>query len=301
MSTPSRSWFGTSWIPSEPVLNALKNFIETSCSSGTIGLEHADSESVDLTRELPEGVSDGRLHIQFEFTLLEPKRFRAIKAALAEFMTDSVHLEVTKCKEAARRYCSKESVWHSKGGARGARTDLKELTEAISAGVGLSQIASHYPESSVRYAAGIQRWRSWLQIPKEFKFTQVRVIILTGDPGTGKTRHCYEQDPELYSVRGKAEWWDAYEGQKTILFDDFSGQVSRTEMLRLLDGYPLQLNVKGAFAYKQWDTVYITSNTSWTVWYGCPCPALKRRITSWKHLTWGDPQKTSVTVTEVAL
>ena len=58
-----------------------------------------------------------------------------------------------------------------------------------------------------------------------------------------------------------------YMGEKTVLIDDFYGQIPFAELLNILDGHRLQLNVKGSHAYAAFDTVIITSNESPLDWY----------------------------------
>ena len=66
-----------------------------------------------------------------------------------------------------------------------------------------------------------------------------------GPTGCGKTRSAYESTPsglpKPYFVVMPAQWWDGYNGQDTIIFDDFYGQIRMADMLRYLDGYPVQL------------------------------------------------------------
>lgn len=42
-------------------------------------------------------------------------------------------------------------------------------------------------------------------------------------------------------------WYDGYDGEHAALFDDFDGDMSFRTMLNICDGYPLQVQVKGAF------------------------------------------------------
>ena len=44
------------------------------------------------------------------------------------------------------------------------------------------------------------------------------------------------------------KWWPAYDGQADVILDDFRGHhCSFTELLRILDRYPLQVPYKGGF------------------------------------------------------
>lgn len=106
----------------------------------------------------------------------------------------------------------------------------------------------------------------------------VNVICLIGQSGTGKTRGAYQISPTLYS-KPEGQWWDGYTGQKTILLDDYYGDIPYGQFLKVLDRYPLQIPQKGSFIYAQWDTVIITSNQHPRNWYPQGfTDALKRRI-----------------------
>ena len=124
--------------------------------------------------------------------------------------------------------------------------------------------------------------------PRLEKFTPTVVKVFIGKPGTGKTRKVYELDPSVYLVPEPVNgilWFDGYETQEAILFDDFYGWVKYHTMLNLLDGYPMQLPIKGSYVYRNWTRVYITSNKHPREWYDRPeWNALHRRISEIKTI-----------------
>lgn len=114
----------------------------------------------------------------------------------------------------------------------------------------------------------------------------IQVHVRWGPAGTGKTRYVYETHEDVYSVpfvRNGSIWFDGMDpSTKVILFDDYYGEIEWGWFLKLLDGYPCNLPVKGGFVWKNYDTVYITSNVHPSEWYpekGFP-DELKRRITT---------------------
>lgn len=64
---------------------------------------------------------------------------------------------------------------------------------------------------------------------------EVRVIVLVGLPGTGKSRYCWENYPNLFS-KPSGNWWDGYNGEETVLLDDFYGDIEYSELLKFLTG-----------------------------------------------------------------
>lgn len=116
----------------------------------------------------------------------------------------------------------------------------------------------------------------------------VKVIVLYGDAGTGKTRYAYDKFSDIYS-KPRGDWWDGYSGQKTVLLDDYYGYLPYCELLRVLDRYPYQVPVKGSYVYAQWDTVVITSNKPPNLWYSQGLtPALKRRLNEIYYVSFID-------------
>lgn len=117
----------------------------------------------------------------------------------------------------------------------------------------------------------------------------VKVFVLVGITGTGKTRAAWDAYPDLYS-KPEGAWWDGYQGQQVVLLDDFNGGVPITTFLKWIDRYPVQLPVKGAFVPAVYDTVIITSNCPPDTWFpGCSTNHLNamnrrfHRVHLWKN------------------
>ncbi len=124
----------------------------------------------------------------------------------------------------------------------------------------------------------------------------VKTTVFWGDTGTGKTKRVYEEqkfeDVYKLDVSNTGVWWNGYTGQKVLLIDDFYGWIRYGQLLNILDGYPLRLDIKGDFTIAKFERVYITSNEHPNMWYAkkwkeghalgeeCPPmkPALRRRL-----------------------
>ena len=101
-------------------------------------------------------------------------------------------------------------------------------------------------------------------------FRSVSAWVLYGPTGVGKSRAAFAlggDDAFSVTVPGKDIWFDGYEGERTLIIDEFAGQIRLQYLLRLLDGYPLQLPVKGGHAWALYTEVIITSNYSPISWY----------------------------------
>lgn len=62
-------------------------------------------------------------------------------------------------------------------------------------------------------------------------------------------------------------WFDGYEGEETLIIDDFYGWCPHSMLLRVLDRYPFRCPVKGGFTWGLWKNVIITSNKHPKDWY----------------------------------
>lgn len=118
------------------------------------------------------------------------------------------------------------------------------------------------------------------------------VVVYHGRTGAGKTRAVYDNlfSPEDVYVHPGGPWFDGYEGQPIVLFDDYAGSEFKLQyFLKLLDRYPMQVPIKGGFVSFIPQEIYITSNLNPNVWYsnanGEHVRAMFRRFTNvvWFH------------------
>lgn len=123
----------------------------------------------------------------------------------------------------------------------------------------------------IKYSRGIKEYRS---IHGEKRDWKTEVWILWGKPGSGKSKLM----PKTAYWKAHNKWWDGYDGEEEIVFDDWNDKIfTREEMLRICDRYPLILEVKGSCINFLAKYIYITSNTNPLEWYNGD-EAWKRRI-----------------------
>jgi len=100
--------------------------------------------------------------------------------------------------------------------------------------------------------------------------TPKEVWCYWGSTGVGKTRKCFEDFPNAYwKTRdpGQAQYWDGYDGEETIIIDEFYGWFPWDFLLRLTDRYPLNLAVKGSTVPSLASKIVFTSNKHPRDWY----------------------------------
>ncbi len=254
---------------------------------GTINNPAADSLLSGLKENgtLPEGVSyiafqlekgkEGTPHYQvyIEFT-----RSRAL-AYLRHHISASGHWEPRNGTAVqASLYCTKddtriEGPWIigtiSKGA--GSRTDIVDFKDAIRSGKRKRDLWETHTVQMAKYRHMYDDLRRCHR-PKRVE--ELVVALLVGETGTGKTRTVHEQwDIEGYwrlPLSGGRMWFDGYDGEPNVLFDDFAGKMSKmplTLFLQIIDRYPVQVEVKGSFVWWMPHIIAITSNFHPREWY----------------------------------
>ena len=204
------------------------------------------------------------------------------------------HVEVRKgTRDEARAYCMKAKSrvkdpfewgkWNKKG--QGNRTDLDTFCKKILEGKKtVDDLAHEMPITYVRHQRGLKELENVYRKNISKKFRKVNVTVITGEPGTGKTKLATKGEDWFILDQSERVWFDGYNYEKTLIIDDFYGWIKWGQLLRILDGHQYRAEIKGGFKYAAWENVIITSNQSHKQWYNRDdIAALERRITSYTH------------------
>lgn len=214
-------------------------------------------------------------HLQGAITFTRNYRLSQLKK-----LNPKIHWEISRCKD-AENYCTKGEIIIDVQPEQGKRNDLQIAISAIESRQSIVDIARSAPPVYIKYHKGLLAYRNAIQ-PRITQFTKPYVHVIFGEPGSGKTKMVFESGKEIYNVMEPINgslWFDGYEGHEAILLDDFYGWIKYHTLLQLLDGYPMQLPIKGSTVWKNWTTVFITSNKHPSQWYTRDeIDALTRRI-----------------------
>lgn len=158
---------------------------------------------------------------------------------------------------------------------QGERTDWKEAVSAIARREDIADVIIAQPQLLPNIRA-LERFQQITLKPKHRP--NIKVIVRYGKAGCGKSHYAHQLD-DVYSKPAGA-WWDGYKGQKVILMDDYNGSfMAHNELLRVLDKWAYNLQIKGGYVQAQYETVIITSNNPPWRWYRDGLrPQLARRL-----------------------
>lgn len=116
----------------------------------------------------------------------------------------------------------------------------------------------------LKYRRSINAYYSLHTKPRNWSCS---VIVYWGRTGTGKTRAVVDNCNELWTYPGSG-WFDGYNGEQCVLFDDFSGaEFKLPYLLKILDRYPMRVPIKGDFVPWVPHEIYITSNLDPLRWF----------------------------------
>lgn len=227
MNAPAKSWVFTlnNWTESQynAILDMKKTYL-------VVGQEVGDS---------------GTPHLQGYIVFARAYRLSQLTKLLPK-----AHWEIAKCADAGN-YCMKEN-YIIQDFRKKKVGDLNIVCKLPTL-----EILETNPMVYIRYHSGIEKMQQLLQEPRNFK---PEVTWIYGPTGTGKTRSVVEKEPDLWISGEDLKFWNGYENQEAVLFDDFRADFCKFHtLLRILDRYPYSVNVKGGHRKFNSKRIYITS------------------------------------------
>lgn len=206
----------------------------------------------------------GTPHLQGYVELKASKPFKTIKNVMP-----TAHIEARRGTAAqAADYCKKDGDYWELGtiSKQGARTDIREATALIQEGRRMRDIALECPEVYVKYHRGLEKYQALLMEPRNEAPT---VTVLYGPTGTGKSRRAREllQGPGYVWHPQQGQWFDGYQGEDDVIFEEFRGQLPFGQVLSLLDRYDCRVQFKGGCCEFRATNIVLTSPVHPREWY----------------------------------
>jgi len=201
---------------------------------------------------------EGTEHYQGYLEFTAAKRLGGVRALDG---LERAHFEPRRgTKQQAVDYCCKkdgtelEGPWWwpdeatvRGGGAQGKRTDLEGALDAVKSGASNAELIEDHGVVAVKFHRGLEWAR--LNLPQPEWQPAVRdCVCYWGPTGTGKSWTLRQECPEgpdwFWASPGK--WFDGYQGQPGIVFDEIRDSWYPWEfLLRLIDVYPKTVEIKG--------------------------------------------------------
>lgn len=188
---------------------------------------------------------NGTPHLQGYVQVAGGIRLSALKKVLPR-----AHWEPAKgSADSNKTYCSKQGDVFEKGRAeqQGQRNDIAELKDRIIRGeLKVDDLALENPEAVHQYGRTLDRIEDiYRRTMKRTWRTQGYWIY--GPTGVGKSHWARAQsrDDHYWLPTNDRGWWDQYTGQEVVIIDDFRGEIKFSELLRLMDEYPMTVPRRG--------------------------------------------------------
>lgn len=213
--------------------------------------------------QLEQGAG-GFVHWQLYVVFQKKVRLGGVKSVFGE----ECHAEPTR-SSAARDYVWKEDTriegtqfeLGTQPIRRNVSTDWDQVWDAAVAGRILDVPAN----------LRVQHYRTIRTIAADFAAPQPmerECFCFWGPTGVGKSRDAWAfAGMEAYSKDPRTKFWDGYRGSKHVVIDEFRGSIDIAHMLRWLDRYPCNVEIKGSSTPLLAEKIWITSNLNPREWY----------------------------------
>lgn len=218
----------------------------------------------------------GKEHFQGYVQFLLKKTMTSAKKALND---EKVHLDLARAdSESNKAYCTKEESridgpWEfGKSADQGTRTDLEAAAELAMK----NDMKAIEPTTYVKFHRGLHALRN-LHVTPETR--EIRVTVIWGETGVGKSHMAHELAGKEAYWKPAGQWWDDYNGEKTVVIDDFDPKEnSESTVLRWMDKWPLRVPVKGGFVAYGCERLIMTSHYAPETWFPEREKEVMRRI-----------------------
>lgn len=244
----AKSWNYTLSEYTATEVEALKNL---SCSLHVLGYEVGEQASVP--------------HVQGFITFKKTMS----RVAVLKLFPSRTFVQKTRNRDAMEAYCKKAGEFdmidnrvRSKAGAK-ARAVFAIIKED---GGSLARVERDHPGFFIRHMAMLERY-AVRHVPTARPTPVVEWCF--GPTGTGKSLYALQSGGEdAYWHSGVYRWWPMYRGQHVVILDDIRADFAPLHtLLRLFDGYPLVVEIKGGHRVVQATRFIVTTSAPPALFY----------------------------------
>ena len=266
---------GHYFIHSYVLMCAAKCWVFTNNNFITSTLDVLPEKIRFIVWQTEQAPSTEHHHLQGYLQLHSKARLSTVKSLIAGAFGGSPSCQIARgTAEQNIAYCTKEETrlfgpWQMGAPVTaGQRTDLEAACALIKANKTLEEVAESLPATYVRYHRGLGSLRTILAGSLGKMRSTFRLVYLWGAPGCGKTSAARIRWPDAYWLtENKEAWMGTYDGQTTIVVDDFAGIMPLQHVLRLCQPQPYEAPVKGGHTWVGASTVVLISNQDPDSWY----------------------------------
>ncbi|AXH74080.1 MAG: putative viral replication protein [Circoviridae sp.] len=164
-------------------------------------------------------------------------------------------------------YCKKDGNYLEHGimSNQGSRTDIQVVADALLDGCSLRDVAMDFPVQFIKFHKGISAFKS---VTVGCRSSVPEVQVFYGLTGTGKSMRAREWLPNAYVWHPQqGQWFDGYQGEECVIFEEFRGQLPFGMLLCLLDRYDCKVQYKGGMIEFAATKIAITSPLHPSEWF----------------------------------
>lgn len=157
----------------------------------------------------------------------------------------------------ASAYCMKDGNFVEKGVLSIIDSGKKELSEWINFIKGKNMRALLESPPNISTIKVVEKYLTYSEKERNFK---PEVTWIWGASGCGKSRMAMDlAGSDVYWKDGE-KWWDGYDSHESIILDDFrANNMKFNYLLRLLDRYPMRVEVKGGYRQMNSKKIFVTT------------------------------------------
>ena len=196
--------------------------------------------------------STGRRHHQLFMYFINPKSTSGKNLGRIGSWFGDIHCHVSPMRGSFTQneaYCKKDGSYTKLGEEpkQGARGDLNEVKDMLIKGeTTVDEVCLEDPHMVHMYGRTLDRIED-IALRKKYRTEMTQGFWYYGKTGVGKSHKAFKGfSPDSCYVKNLNEtWWDGYKGQKTVVLNEFRGQITFGELLDLCDKWPKSVSRRG--------------------------------------------------------